>query len=91
MLTRNSPLWQPAMAIYNTHGVQEQLKLLQGLGSLLRHQINAIHNKVTKILVLWTAVLYLSVTCFNRNKWSPWMQTTWRSSRQWFWVVYFGI
>jgi len=34
-------LWQ-----YNTHGVLEQLKLLQGLGiNLLRHQISAIHNK----------------------------------------------
>ena len=29
------------------HGVQEQLKLLQGLGSLLRHQISAIHNETT--------------------------------------------
>ena len=35
-----SQLWQ-----YNTHGVQEQLMLLEGLGSLLRHQISAIHNK----------------------------------------------
>ena len=30
---------------YNTHGAQEQLKLLQGLGNLLRHQISALHNK----------------------------------------------
>jgi len=51
LLTRNSPMWQPAMAI-QPHGVQEQLKLLQGLGS----QISATHNKghcsLPKILVM---------------------------------------
>ena len=36
---------------YNIHGVQEQLKLLQGLGSLLRHQISAIYT--TKDIVEW--------------------------------------
>ena len=30
---------------YRAHGVQEQLNLLQGLGSLLRHQISATHIK----------------------------------------------
>ena len=43
---QNSPLWQPAMGSKtHNHGVQEKLKLLQGMGSLLRHQISAIHNK----------------------------------------------
>jgi len=35
------PLWQPAMSIQHTWSTG---KLLQGLGSLLRHQISAIHN-----------------------------------------------
>jgi len=30
---------------YSAHGVQELLNLLQGLGSLLRHQISATHSK----------------------------------------------
>jgi len=62
-----SQLWQ-----YNTHGVHEQLKLLQGLGSLLRHQISAIHNKghcsLAKILVMWTAVLIPICDLFNHNE-----------------------
>jgi len=42
----NSPLWQPACnGQYNPHGGQEQLKLLQGLGSLLRNQIGAIRTQ----------------------------------------------
>jgi len=43
---QNSPLWLPAMGS-KTHMeyMQEKLKLLQGIGSLLRHQISAIHNK----------------------------------------------
>ena len=72
-------LWQ-----YNTRGVQEQLTLLQELGSLLRHQISVIHNKghysLTKILVMRTAVLYLSVTCYNHNELLPCLQTNWRDS-----------
>ena len=61
-----SQLWQ-----YNTHGVQEQLKLLQGLGSLLRHQISAIHNKraLFPCLSCELQYSYLSVTCFNHNEW----------------------
>jgi len=57
-LTRNSPMHVAAIYIwqYNTHGEKEQLKLLQGLGSLLRHQVSAIHNKghcsLAKILVM---------------------------------------
>ena len=30
------PLWQPAMGKYKAQGVQEQLNLLQGLGSIFR-------------------------------------------------------
>ena len=56
-------LWQ-----YNTHGLQEQLKLLHGLGSLHRHQISAIHNKghcsLPKIFVMRIAVLILICDLF---------------------------
>ena len=84
LLTRivpcGSQLWQ-----YNTHGVHEQLKLLlQGLGSLVRHKISAIHNKghcsPAKIFVMWTAVLIPICDLFNHNEWLPWLQTTWRDS-----------
>jgi len=40
---QNSPLWQPAMGS-KTH-MKYRKSLLQGMGSLLRHQISAIHNK----------------------------------------------
>jgi len=30
---------------YNTHGAHKQLKLLQGLANLLRHQKSAIHQQ----------------------------------------------
>jgi len=60
LLTRNSPLWQPAMSIQQTWSIGTA-ELLQGLGSLLRHQISAIHNKehcsLAKILFFWTVVL----------------------------------
>ena len=61
-----------------THGVQEQLKLLQGLGSLLSHQISAIHNK--GIVPLQRSSTHTYLTCLNHNEWLPWLQTTWRDS-----------
>ena len=41
---KNSPLWQPAMSKQQTWSTGTA-ELLQGLGSLLRHQIGAIHNE----------------------------------------------
>ena len=74
---------------YNTHGVQEQLKLLQGLGSLLRHQISIIHNKghcslanSLNSLVNCSTHTYLWPVSTNINEWWPWLQlqTNWRDS-----------
>ena len=81
-----SQLWQ-----YNTHGVQEQLKFLQGLGSLLRHQISAIHNKghcsLPKNLVMRSAVLIPICDLFNHNEWLPWLQTNWRGGGSWWFTL----
>ena len=79
-----SQLWQ-----YNTHGVQEQLKLLQGLGSLLRHQVSAIHNK--SALFPWKDPCHVNCSTHMylwpvlANVWLTWLQTNWR---QWMFTLW---
>jgi len=68
-----------------THGVQEQLKLLQWLGSLLSHQISAIHNK--GIVPLQRSSTHTYLTCLNHKV----TLVADNLKRQWFLVVYFGI
>ena len=74
VLTRIVPCGSQLWAVKH-HGVQENLKLqlLQGMGSLLRHQISAIHNKRAlfpslqrALIMMWTAYSGLSVTCFKQ-------------------------
>ena len=74
LLTRIVPCGSQLWAVKHIWSIGK-LMLLQGLGSLLRHQISAIHNKralfpslqrALIIIMMWTAYSYLSVTCFNQ-------------------------
>jgi len=76
LLTRNSPLWQPAMGNTTHMEYSKQLKLLQGLGSLLSStQQRALlpHKNPCHVNS------HQSVICFNHNEWWPWLQTTWET------------
>jgi len=66
---------------YNTHGAHKQLKLLQGLANLLRHQISAIHNQRATHWLKQVTDKYEYCSSHAKDlwegEWLPWLQINW--------------